>query len=508
MRQLLALLSALSSGLAAATHNVRDYGAVGDGTTMDTAALQRAVDACAEAGGGTVLLPEGRYLSGSLVLKSNVALSIAPKATLLGSRDVKDFAGPLVGATDATGVAIEGGGTIDGQGDAYWVKQREYGGPSWRGTVQHEYKALKRPSFVRLTRCQDVTVRNVTLTGSPSWTLHLLRCQRVQVENVTIRNPLHGPNTDGIDINSCSDVTVRKCDIVTGDDGIVLKSTEPGRDHPSHRITIEDCRIWSACNALKIGTETHSDFVDIAMRRCHLYSDTKVVRERAISGIAIESVDGASLRNILVENITMDNVRTPVFVRLGHRGGNSPRTRQVEPRVPGTIEGVVVRNVKAERSLFESSITGIPGHPVRNIALESIQLAYEGGGGADLIIDDVPDEAVIRRYPEASMFGRLPAYGLYCRHVQGHVPEGSDHALHRAGRPSHAGLRQREPGDPPCGQRRPGAASGTPPLDDRRAGGGAPELHTPAGNRRVRRHRGRREIHRGPCGLRHATRPE
>jgi hypothetical protein len=154
------------------------------------------------------------------------------------------------------------------------------------------------------------------------------------------------------------------------------------------------------------------------MRNCHLYSDSEIPQERTISGIAIESVDGASLRDILVENITMDNIRTPIFVRLGHRGGNSKRTQQVEPRVPGSIEDVVIRNVKAEKSMFESSITGIPGHPVRKILLENINLTYEGGGEAALVIDDVPDETVIRRYPEAQMFGRLPAYGLYCRHLQ------------------------------------------------------------------------------------------
>ncbi len=419
MRYLIPSLLALAVSASAATISVRDHGAAGDGTTKDTAAIQQAIDACAEAGGGRVVFPKGRYLSGSLQLKSKVVLVIEPEAVLLGSADLADFkAGPLLGATEATEIGIEGGGTIDGQGESWWDKVKTYTGEPWHGTAQFEYKARKRPSFIRFTRCSGVVVRNVTLTQSPSWTLHLLRCQRVMVDHVVIRNPLYGPNTDGIDVNSCIDVTIRNCDIVTGDDGVVLKSTEPGHDHPSRNITVEDCRIWSACNGLKIGTETHDDFSDITFRNCHLYSDSERGIDRTIAGIAIESVDGAKLSRIRVSNITMSGVRTPIFVRLGHRGGNGQRTRQVEPRVPGEIEDVVIRNVKAEKALLESSITGIPDHPVRNLLLENIDLTYEGGADGSLITDDVPDETVIRRYPEASMFGRLPAFGLYCRHVQ------------------------------------------------------------------------------------------
>jgi len=405
----------------AGTFEVTAYGARGDGTTKDTAAIQLAIDACAAAGGGEVVLPTGRYLSGSLVLKSGVQLVVTPEAVLLGSASMADYPNRrLISATDATDVGIRGGGTIDGQGEAFWERRPEpYSGPAWRGTAQFAYRALPRPAFLHFLRCRGVTVRDLRLTNSPSWTLHVQRCTGVLAERVTIRNPLYGPNTDGIDVNSCVDVKVTDCDIVTGDDGVVLKSTEPGHDHPSRNIEVSGCRIWSACNCLKIGTETHDSVEAITFRNCRLYSDSEALQERALSGVAIESVDGSHLSGITVSDITMDHVRAPIFIRLGHRGGNGPATRQVEPRVPGRITGVVIRNVRAERALFESSIHGIPGHPVEDVSLESVSLSYEGGGLADWITDQVPDETHIARYPEAQMFGRLPAWGLYCRHARG-----------------------------------------------------------------------------------------
>jgi polygalacturonase len=400
--------------------DVKTSGAAGDGVALDTPAIQRAIDACAAGGGGRVVFPAGRYLTGSLRLASGVTLVVTPQATLVGSTSMSDYPrGKLIDAGGASNIGIEGGGVIDGQGQSFWEKSGDYKGPPWRGTAQFEYRALKRPGFIHFGGCTNVQVRDITLLNSPSWTVHLQRCVSASVERVTIRNPLFGPNTDGIDLNSCQSVRVRQCDIITGDDGVVLKSSEPGRGHPSRDIRVENCRIWSACNALKIGTETHDDFDDIQFRDCHLYCDSARMLDRPLAGVAIESVDGSRLSNIVVSNITMSNVRTPIFVRLGHRGGNSARTRQVEPRVPGTIDGVEIRNITAEHAGFESSITGIPGHPVRNVTLSDIRLTYEGGGEADWVTEEVPDKAVIARYPESQMFGRLPAYGLYVRHADG-----------------------------------------------------------------------------------------
>ncbi|MFZ5830391.1 MAG: glycoside hydrolase family 28 protein, partial [Planctomycetota bacterium] len=269
-------IASRSSNAAEARYDVTAYGAKADGTTLDTAAIQAAIDACAEAGGGRVVLPKGRFLSGSLALKSGVRLVIEPEATLVGSRSLDDYpTRRLIRAEDATDIGIEGGGTIDGQGQSFWQKrERTSARPTYRKTAQFDYEPLPRPSFIHFVRCRNVVVHNVRLQNSPAWTVHLQRCQKARMEKVVIRNPLYGPNTDGIDINSCIDVEVRGCDIITGDDGVVLKSTEPGHDHPSRNITVEDCRIWSACNTLKIGTETHDRFENIVFRNCHLYCDS------------------------------------------------------------------------------------------------------------------------------------------------------------------------------------------------------------------------------------------
>ena len=422
-RNRLMMLAALLAPVfaSAAEVDVKVCGAVGDGVALDTDAIQHAVDLCATGGGGRVVFPAGRYLTGSLRLASGVTLVVTPQATIVGSKSIHDYSsGNLIDAMSAANVGIEGGGVIDGQGESFWEKKAtDYKGPSWRKTAQFEYNALKRPSFIHFIGCTNVVLRDITLSNSPSWTVHLQRCVSATVERVTIRNPLFGPNTDGIDLNSCIGVRVRHCDIITGDDGVVLKSSEPGHDHPSRDIRVENCRIWSACNALKIGTETHDSFDDIQFRDCQLYCDSARTMDRPLSGIAIESVDGSHLSNIVASNIAMTNVRTPIFIRLGHRGGNSEHTRQVEPRVPGTIENVVLRNITADGALFESSINGIPGHPVRNVTLADIRLEYEGGGEADWVTDDVPDKPMIAKYPESQMFGRLPAYGLFVRHADG-----------------------------------------------------------------------------------------
>jgi hypothetical protein len=412
---------------------------------MDTAAIQAAIDGCHRAGGGCVRLEAGTFRSGALRLKSNVRFHVEAGAVLQGTGNLSDYQPPhLLSADDAENVTLEGRGIVDGSGPSFWF--RKSGGrdpgfkPERQGWGEIEgfwWDYTERPEqMVRFTRCRNVRVRDITLRNAPFWTLHILNSEDVSIHGVTIRNPLHGPNTDGIDIDASRDVTVSHCRITTGDDGIVLKNSRsdlgsvaevpasPGDEPSAHRavrpaeagrgcrnITVTNCVITTTCNAFKIGTESRDPFENIVFSNSVLCNDAGEPGLRAISGIAIEMVDGARLAGVVCSNIAMHNVRAPIFVRLGNRG-----TGQAVP-APGTLSDVLIANVCARGASIASSIAGIPGHPVRGVTLSNLRIAVEGGGTREMARREIPERE--GNYPEATMFGRPSCYGFFCRHVSG-----------------------------------------------------------------------------------------
>lgn len=381
--------------------DVRAHGALGDGVTLDTVSLQAAVDAAYAAGGGEVYLPPGHYVTGTITLKDNVALRLARGAVLLGSTRLDDYPArtaeyrsytdnytdrALIYAENATRIAVKGEGIIDGQGAAF----------------SGEYK--KRPYLLRFVTCRDVTIEDVTLRDGAMWTVHALACDGVRAENVTIRSRCN-KNNDGLDIDGCSNVCIRGCDIGSGDDAIVFKSTSA---RPCRDITVSDCTLSSDCNALKMGTESNGGFQNIAISNCALY-DTR------LSGIALEVVDGGVLDGVTVSNITMRNVGAPVFVRLGDRA--RPFMAGMERPGAGVLRNVSISHIVATGAdQIGCSITGLPGHCVENVAISDVRIEFAGGGTADDAAR-VPDE-LPEKYPEYRMFGTLPAYGFYVRHAR------------------------------------------------------------------------------------------
>ncbi len=380
------------------TFNVRQFGASGDGARLDTKPVQDAIDACTRAGGGTVQVPAGTYLSGTLVLKSRVTLHLEAGATLLGSKNLADYPPhvarirsytdtytekSLVYAEGAENIAIAGRGTIDGQGAAFK-------GP---------YKV--RPYVIRSIDCRDVSVTGVTIKDSPMWVQHYMACDGVEIRGITVRSRVNA-NNDGIDIDACQRVRISDCDIWCGDDAIVLKST---LDRPCKDVVITNCVLSTLCNALKLGTESNGGFENIAISNCSIY-DTR------LAGIAVEMVDGGLLDRVSMSNIVMNGVGTPIFVRLGDRarpffdGG---------PRPPvGKLRNVVIRDVQADNAgPTGCAIAGLQDHPLEGITLDNIRLSFAGGEKA--VEREVPENP--DKYPEHSMFGKLPAYGLYFRHV-------------------------------------------------------------------------------------------
>ena len=420
------------------TFNIVDYGAKPDGKTLATAAIQKAIDACTQSGGGRVVVPAGTFLTTTVELRDHVTLELQAGATLLGSSQIEDYtARHLVVADSARNIGLIGPGTIDGRGPSFWQKRAEIRASrqkfSWIPAFAYEHPAKPPGGIVRLVGCSDVRITDITLKNSESWTVHLLGCADVQVRGLRIRNPLHGPNTDGIDLEACRNVLISDCDIFTGDDAICLKNTAASHNHLSCRdITVTNCIITTTCNGFKIGTGTIGDFENIVFGNSIIRAaaeDDPLVKESLptldpahhgnalgpISGVAIETVDGGDVRGVAVSNLVMRGVRTPIFVRLGNRGGRD-RPKRKDPK-PGTLAGINISNVVAYDAATACSITGIADHRVKNVSLSNIQITTAGGGPAELAAKELPERE--SSYPEATMWGPMPVYGFFCRHVEG-----------------------------------------------------------------------------------------
>lgn len=417
-------LLVLSVATMAADFDITKYGAVGDGVTMNTSFIQHAIDDCNKAGGGKVIFPSGTYLSGTVQLKDNVTIHLAEGARLLGSTDLEQYRNldpfteglgievgwALLVAVDAKNIGIEGKGVIDGQGAA--LKQQHI----LKDTRPEGQRWGRRPFLVRIVRCHDVRVKDVTLTYAAAWTSHYFQTTKLDIKNVKIVS-VGVAHNDGIDIDGCQDVRISDCDIVSGDDALVFKTTSSKMG--CRNIVVKGLRLKSNQAGIKMGTESMAPFEDIKISDCHIY-DTKN------GGIKLLTVDGAHLRNVVISDITMYEVRTPMLFRLGSRL-NVFRKGQDTKQPTGTFENVIVRNVKAKASdsaqLKPPSgilITGVPGHYINNLTLENIEIELLGAGTAGNARRAVPE--AIDQYPEVKTFGPIiPAYGIWARHAKGLV---------------------------------------------------------------------------------------
>jgi polygalacturonase len=394
---------ALGSVFGAETvYNVRNYGAKPDGKTLCTKSIQRAIDRCAKDGGGTVYLGRGTFLSGTIYMKSGVTLKLDAACTLLGSKNLKDYPETVQAFRSYTDnytnksliygeklekIAITGSGIIDGQG------------ASFKGPY------LVRPYMIRFIQCRNVTVKDITLKNSPMWVQHYLACDDVRISGVTVRS-LVNHNNDGINIDSCERVVISDCNIRSGDDAIVLKSTSA---RVCRNVTVSNCVLSTRCNALKMGTESNGGFENIVMTGCSIY-DTR------LAGVALEIVDGGTMDRIVVSNITMNKIGAPIFVRLGNRA--RPFKKDMATPGIGIMRNITISNIEATgANATGCAISGLPEAKIENITLSNIRLSFAGGGTKEDANRAVPEKQ--DAYPEYSMFGRLPAYGLYCRHVKG-----------------------------------------------------------------------------------------
>lgn len=397
--------------------NVRDHGAKGDGRTKDTRAIQAAIDAAGRSG-GTIYFHSGEYLSGTLHLRSRVALRLAAGAILIASpddadfdryeelgydsfadRETTDFAFALLRGRALQDVRIVGPGRIDGN-------RTRRGGP--------------KP--IALKQCAKVQIHDLTIDNAPNYNISLLGCDGVDIVGVTIRNG----HSDGIDPDCCRNVRIVNCRVESRDDAIVAKASFAlGVRRSTENVLVTDCALVNVRNALKLGTESNGHFKNIVFRNCTISARPEGWKPYPTgfkpfpsAGISLETVDGGSLEQVRVSGITMVGIRAPIFVRRGRRGRG-----QTKPAA-GELKNVSIAHIVATDAMWTSSITGIPGHPISDISLNDIRITGKGGVKVGRRAREVPE--LEREYPDAAMFSDLPAYGLYCRHVTGLKLDGID----------------------------------------------------------------------------------
>lgn len=389
--------------------DVRTYGAVGDGQTNDTDAIQQAVDACAQQGGGVVVLDRGTFLTGTLELRSHVELHLTSTAVLLGATDLAQYREDpkvvykllhhaLLFAEGCQHVAITGQGTIDGQGKAFR-----------NGATD------PRPVLVRFRDCRDVRMEDVLIKDGASFAVHPIHCQQVRIEGLRIESRVQ-PNSDGIDIDGCQDVFISNCNIHSGDDSIALKTIEPGA--PCRDVVITNCILSSDCAAIRVGPDAVENIERICASNC-------VIRDTKLNGIKIQAAFGVVMRDMVFSNMVMDNVTGPISLRLAGwklGAGNVWAVFDDSKWEQGELRNILFENIRARvpADSIKSciSITGTPQTKPRAITLSDIDISFPGGGTAqEAARRDVPD--LERDYPECFIFGVLPAYGLYVHHAQG-----------------------------------------------------------------------------------------
>lgn len=394
----------LRAALPTSTYDVKRFGAAGDRLTLDTVPIQQAIDAAHEAGGGTVYFPAGTFLSGSIVLKSNVTLHLSPGATLLGSGNFADYAhvdamraqlgakpaAPsdfhpelpgrhLIYAYDAENIGIEGVGTIDGQSAAFF---------------DADMKPRPRPSpLIEFQSSRRIRVENVTIRNAPAWTLRPKNCDDVKIRGISLLNSLRAINSDGIDVDSSRNVIIADSRIECGDDCIVLKTTlAEGVAGPVENVVVSNCVLMSSASAIKFGTESHGDFRHCLFTNC-------VIRDSR-TGIALLAKDGGTMEDIRFSNITITT--RPKW----GRGWEWPIVVDIERRTEHSRLSRIRDVAFSDLTIYTKGrvmVSAKPASPIENVSFRNVTMRVTGfeeltgvpkmSGGGPKFADGLPDYA-------------------------------------------------------------------------------------------------------------------
>ena len=423
---------------AVAVFDVRDFGAVGDGETPDTAAIQASIDACSAQGGGTVRFPPGVFLSGSIHMKSHLTLKLERGAVLRGTRAMNAYdpreetpwreyqdssqsciRHSLIWGENLEDVAVVGPGIIDGS-DAFdpWPGMDTSPPPPYGWVLSTLMYQIDDELFERGAKpiafksCRNILIKDVTIVHAPDESIFVAGCDSVLIDGYTAREV----RVDGIDPVCCRDVTITNSEIKSLDDAIAIKSSYMlGYRRSCERVLVENCLLSTFINALKIGTESVGDFRDIVLRDCTVQN---LPGFPSFAGLSMMSVDGGRLDGIVCANIRMRNPGYPIFIRLGDRL-RSPETLPI-----GEVGEILIRNVTAVggAGLGASLITAVPGSLVAGrIRLQDLDITCPGGGrlAASLLpVPEVRESDGVYPDPPYIVPGEPPAYGFFCRHVR------------------------------------------------------------------------------------------
>jgi len=383
--------AAVQAAGTSAFFDVTGYGAVSDGKTLCTQAIQKAVDACNAAGGGTVYLPAGRFLSGAIFLKSNVTLNIGEGATLLASTNFEDFPpikpgwqtrsddtrrSSLITGLDLENIAVTGRGTLNGQGKPWWDALRQ---DNDRKDGRQKILTYGRPRVINLYRCRNVLIEGVTIVDSPSWTVHPVGCDNLVVNGISIINPESGPNTDGVNPESCRNVRIANCFIDTGDDCITLKSgeDEEGRlkARPTENVTITNCVMYKGHGAVVIGSEMSGGVRNVAASNIVCVGTDRAVRIKSTRG------RGGVVENIRFSNFVVENVAEPIYITTFY---TKTPPEPVSERTP-IFRDIAISHFTIKNCPCTAKIFGLPEMPIQQLRITDVTASTQAGFRCDSV---------------------------------------------------------------------------------------------------------------------------
>lgn len=412
-------------------HQASSFGIKSDGVTLNTRSIQAAIDFISSHGGGVLEISVGRYLTGSIFMKSNVELRLLEGAVLVGSTNpydydmVEGYYGLLL-AKGQKNISVKGKGVIDGRGfdcALNFLNQVHLG--FLEDTTKND-RVTKRPKLIYFRECENVAIEGVNLRNAAEWTLVTDQCENLTISGILMDSKNYW-NNDGLDIVDCRHVLIKDSFIDASDDAICFKSHSA--EHLCEDIEVRNCVARSSASGFKFGTVSRGGFKNIRIINNKVFDTHR-------SAITIQSVDGGEIENILVDGLEAVNTSNAIYLRTGIRWNNGKM---------GYLRNITLSNIKVEvpatkadagysyegpiedlpRNISPSGIVGIPELPIENVILKNVEIIYPGGGNklyayrgtSDEELDSIPEMKDV--YPEFSQFKELPSWGLFIRHAKG-----------------------------------------------------------------------------------------